>query len=137
MADFAVGDKYSRANIQTRLGLRAQTGGDWATGYHQHDGEWFLFPNIGVAGRTGHDYDNRWVPEGLHWYGKTGSHLGQPTIQSMLKASARVHLFTREADRDPFEYRGLVVPVRTIDATPVEIIWRPRDPASVSSHPLA
>lgn len=61
----------------------------------------------------------------------------QPVIQSMRAPRARVHLFARESDRDPFEYKGLVTPIREIDATPVEIIWRARMAADSASQPLA
>lgn len=136
MADFVIGKEYTRAAIQALLGLDPKPGGNWATGYNQHGGEWFLFPNIGVPGRTGHDYDNRWVPEGLHWYGKTGSHMRQPAIKSMLQSDARVHLFTRTTDRSPFVYKGLANAVRAIDAVPVEIIWSVPRTFSRAMRPL-
>jgi len=118
------------------LGLPRTRGGSWDTGYHREGDEWLLFPNVGIPGRTGHDYNNRWTTEGFHWYGRTGSWLTHDSIQSMLRPGVRVHLFTRTGQRDPFVYDGLVVPIRTIDVVPVEIVWRVLRPPA-PPQPLA
>ena len=121
---FAIGDALSRPQLRALLGLDKLRGGNWDTGYHFHNGEWFLFPNIGTPGRTGHDYDNRWVDGRLHWYGKPDTTGEQPAIKRLIAPGAIVHLFTREADRDKFTYHGLVRPHNVIPKTePVEIIW--------------
>ena len=100
------------------------SGGNWFTGYARHGDEWFVFAGVGVAGRTGHDYENHWVGSELHWRGKTGSRLGQPAVESLLRSPGRVHVFTRAADRDPFTYQGAAVAVRAEDTEPVTIVWR-------------
>ena len=47
-----------------RLSDRPQAmGGKWNTGVLEHDDEFFIFANVGIAGSTGHDYDNRWEGE--------------------------------------------------------------------------
>ncbi len=80
------------------------------TGYHRHGDDWFLFINLGIPGRDGHDYDDHFDGEDLVWYGKTTSNLMQPSIQSMIKISrdgtGRVLVFARRKDRAPFVFAG-------------------------------
>lgn len=116
---------YSREQVYMAVGVRPHTGGPWYTGYCEHNGETFIFCNIGTAGRTGHDYRNEWRDDRLVWYGKTGSRLNQPMVQRMIAPGARVHLFTRQGgDRGPFTYQGRAIPDSTVDVQPVQIIWR-------------
>jgi hypothetical protein len=106
--------------------------GDWATGHHvYHDleagleGWWFLFPNVGSPGRTGHDYPNEWLNDGnLRWFGKAPSRLGQPHVTSLLSGSYPVLLFTREQDRAPFTYQGQVKVVSVQAGPPIEVVWK-------------
>lgn len=79
--DFVVGQDYTKKNIYEMCAVpEAKQRGNWDTGYHKYEGDWFIFSNIGTPGRTGHDYDNRFVGDELEWYGKTGSHVGQDSI---------------------------------------------------------
>jgi len=121
---FIVGRTYSRADVKRILGLPPSKGGNWDTGYHQHNGEWFLFPIVGSPARTGHEYPNRWIGKNFYWYGKTASRVGQPAMRALLTPNAVVRLFVRERDRDPFTYKGQVVPERIVDVSPVEVEWR-------------
>lgn len=125
-AEFEIGQAYTREQIQRELGIEPQKGGNWATGYHRHtNGDCFLFPTVGAAAQTGHDYPNRWVPEGLYWFGKVDSHVDQPSIQAIIAPGAVVHLFARADGRDPFTYYGRVVPSRVAAGTsPIEIVWK-------------
>jgi len=123
-ARFSVGSYYTREEVQVALGLTPQSGGNWFTGHHQHNREWFLFPNVGVAGRTGHDYGNAWEGDDLVWYGKTNSRKDHDTVRSYLADDAIVHLFSRNTDRGPFEYHGLVRGELIGDESPVKVIWR-------------
>lgn len=119
---FEVGKRYTRSDIFHLLGIEG--GGNWFTGYHQHSsGDWFVFSNIGTAGRTGHDYGDHWVREGLFWRGKTGSRLDQPSIKSMLSGRYPIHVFTRGHDRDPFDYQGQARAIRTENTVPVTVVW--------------
>lgn len=130
---FKTGHHYSRADLASYLGTTEDTTkGDWATGYHLHqdkeagiDGWWFLFPNVGNAGRTGHDYPNEWLNEfEFRWSGKQSSRLSHPQITSLLNDGYPVLLFTRERDRDRFTYQGPVEAARFRDGPPVEVVWR-------------
>ncbi|GKR04431.1 hypothetical protein KAM472_41740 [Aeromonas caviae] len=66
---YTIGSTYTRNDIYEILGLpENERGGDWLNGYHRHGEDYYIFCNIGVPGRTGHDYDNHWEGEKLIWY---------------------------------------------------------------------
>lgn len=124
MTIFKVGERYTRDQVRTAVGLPALSGGDWATGYTRFGDEVFVFCNIGVAGRTGHDYPNRWIDDALDWFGKTGSTPAQPLIRAMVTGAVTTHVFWRGRDRAPFTYAGVGVAEGMWDAKPVEVLWR-------------
>ena len=130
MTSFSVGERYSRDQVRAALGLPQMSGGDWATGYAQHQGEVFIFCNIGVAGRTGHDYPNRWVDDALDWFGKTGSKPGQPMIKAMVTGAVTTHVFWRGRDRAPFTYAGVGFADGVWGEDPVEVLWRFKAPGA-------
>jgi putative restriction endonuclease len=121
---FKIGAKYTRHRIYEILEVPVdRRRGNWETGYTSFNGQVFIFANIGVPGRSGHDYDNVWLGEQLRWRGKTGSRLHQPSIRQMFEPSIRVHIFTRSNDRDAFTYEGLGRVVSAEDTSPVTIVW--------------
>lgn len=121
---FQVGRKYSRSDVFDELRLTPHpTGGNWFTGYVNHNGAFIVFTNVGSPGRTGHDYGNRWEGSRLRWYAKAGTRLDQPQIQQMLDPGSPVHIFWRSDNSKPFEYAGIGVVVEFKDATPVEVLW--------------
>lgn len=129
MADrFTIGHTYTRQSVFQILSIDpVPIGGNWFTGYHCHEGAFFLFVTVGAAGRTGHDYQNRWLENGLfEWYGKEGKTLDQPEAKAMLEKGRVVHLFVREANRDPFVYHGAVTAEATFDEEPFRVHWRTR-----------
>lgn len=138
MTAFEVGRNYTREAVADEIGLPEdrRKGGVWATGYSRWRGEVFIFCNVGTAGRTGHDYPNRWDGKVLEWSGKTGSNLNQPLIQEMLSGAVAVHLFWRGKDRSPFTYAGLASPVGVRDTSPVEISWTFEEPVPVDTQPI-
>ncbi|MGH8385039.1 MAG: HNH endonuclease [Pseudomonas sp.] len=121
---FIVGQRYTKDDIYRicRVPPDKQKG-NWNTGSTQWSGDWFIFCNIGTAGRTGHDYANRFEEGLLHWYGKTASHVGQKSIKSLLSRHGEVHVFYRTDDRSPFKYAGEATPVSFQRTTPVQITW--------------
>jgi 5-methylcytosine-specific restriction protein A len=122
---FRVGDKYRRRDVFQVIGIPTETkGGNWDTGYNKHGDDWFVFCNIGTAGRTGHDYGNRFIGDDLLWYGKTGSRADHPSIRSLTDGHGKVYLFYREDDREPFVYAGSAF-AKQIDPNkvPVEVLW--------------
>ena len=122
---YEVGREYSRSDIYELLELKeAEQGGDWLNGYHRHGGDYYVFCNVGIPGRTGHDHLNYWEDRKLIWHGKASSHFGQPSIQRMLSGEFRVLVFYRTADRDPFTFAGIGTALPHVDVQrPVRIDW--------------
>jgi len=134
---FEMGKSYQRSQIRKQLGLDPDAkGGSWYTGYVQHNGADFIFCNVGIAGRTGHDYDNYFDGDDLVWRGKTGSHRGQPTIRRMTSPNSEVHIFWRGNDRDPFTYAGLGKSVDASPDIPVRVRWRFPQNATVQDNKI-
>lgn len=116
--------KYTRDQVADAIGMPEQRrGGSWDTGYDEWNGEFFLFCNVGVPGRTGHDYQNRWLGDRLSWFAKNGTRLSQPQITSLLSGALPVHIFWRGRDRAPFSYAGLGLAEAVSDTSPVEVTW--------------
>ena len=133
--NFTLGNLYRRRDIYRMIGISEETkGGNWDTGYARYDQDWFIFANIGVPGRTGHDYANAWIGANLLWYGKTSATLHQPAIQSMLVCTGRVYIFVRSDQSAPFVFVGCGTPHAVKDTTPVTVLWSLAEPAQV---PLA
>jgi hypothetical protein len=79
---FSVGHRYTREAVADLIALPSnrRKGGTWVTGYTRYNNEIFIFCNVGVPGRTGHDYPNRWLGKKLVWFGKTHASADQPLI---------------------------------------------------------
>jgi len=122
---FTIGNQYQRKDIFIIVGMPSDTwGGNWFTGYARYgEDDWFLFCNIGISGRTGHDYNNHFRGDDLVWYGKTNSKLDQPAIQSMISGQGHVYVFYREDNKNPFTYAGRAIAKQVFDTSPVSIIW--------------
>ena len=122
---FNVGSQYSRADIYEILNIPIERqGGDWQNGYHREGKDYYIFCNVGIAGRTGHDYDNHFEGSTLVWHGKTQSHFEQQTIKNMLSDEYRILVFYRLDNEPPFTYAGIGQPVPHFNIeTPVRIDW--------------
>jgi 5-methylcytosine-specific restriction protein A len=131
--DLKIGGSYTRAALQVAVGVEPTQGGPWYTGYLEHQGVHFVFCSVGAAGRTGHDYENKFVGDDLVWYGKTGSRLDHPSVQALLADDAVVHVFYREDDRAPFTYAGQARAKAVQDTSPVKLTWSFADDPQV--HP--
>lgn len=135
MAGFSArkGDLFTRSEIQNLLGVPIdRRGGDWATGYTRFDDEFFVFASIGTAGRTGHDYENRWEKDGLTWFAKTRTNLRQQQIRDLISRTYPVHVFYRSGDRQPFVYAGRGTPKEVQDQSPVRLKWTFQDGSMVT-----
>ena len=120
---FQINQLYSKRDIYAQLKVPADVQ-NWNTGYHEYKGMFYIFANIGVAGRTGHDYNNAWEKKDkLKWYGKTNSHLNQPSVKRLLDPATVVNIFTRENDRAPFTYKGIGVATNIQDTSPIQVTW--------------
>jgi 5-methylcytosine-specific restriction enzyme A len=121
---FHVDRKYSRRDVRRILGLSEDIkGGNWDTGYVRHGNDYFIFTNIGTPGRTGHDYKNYWDGDTLVWYGKTGTHAGQPAIQRMTAGAGDVYVFWREDNQGPFTFAGFAHAEHVEETSPVKVSW--------------
>lgn len=142
MGRFVPGKEYSRPTIQQMVVRSpAAKGGKWDTGVLKHDGEFFIFATVGGAGSTGHDHGNRWEGKRLRWHHQTRSHIGWPSVQELLEPGRRIHVFWRRAKGNSFKYAGEATPLKTLDTTPVEILWsfnnsQPIEPTYTLNHAL-
>ena len=138
MADypFIVGNLYSRKDVYELLSVPSdRQRGNWETGYNRWGDDLYIFSNVGAAGRSGHDYDNRWIDGRFQWWAKENTHVGQSQIKWMLEPTGNILLFTRDDNRLPFTFHGFAVAAEHADTTPVKIIWNihPTSPNSAAS----
>lgn len=126
---FKIGNKYKRADvldlIEVAKDSNGNRGGVYSNGYFKFNNNYYIFTNIGVEGRTGHDYDNKFLENGdLFWYAKTNTKIHQNQMQELINSQYQVHIFYREENRDDFTYAGLGKVVSYQDTSPVQITWQ-------------
>lgn len=121
---FKINHFYTKTDIYRILDVppKAQKGA-WNTGYREYNNAIYIFANIGVAGRTGHDYANEWRNSDLVWYSKTTAKLNHTIIQKMLAPDSIVHIFTRTDDRAPFTYNGVGKAKEQENSSPIKFLW--------------
>ncbi|WNF07567.1 DUF3427 domain-containing protein [Brevibacillus borstelensis] len=126
---FIVGHTYSRNDIYQILNVpNEKRKGNWNTGYNKYNGDWYIFCGLNTAGRTGHEYENKFIGDDLIWFGNNQSKLSQPSIQSMVKPEGNIFIFTREDSNNPyFIYRGNASAKEIYDTIPVKIVWEFND----------
>lgn len=120
---FEVGREYARAEVFEVLGIPDPKGGPFYTGYAEFRGSWFVFCGVGTAGRTGHDYQNRFDDDDLLWYGKTTSAIHQKSIRELIAPGADVYIFYRSEERSPFTFAGNARAKSWQATRPVQITW--------------
>ena len=83
-------------------------GGAWTTGYARIESDLFIFMNIGVPGRTGHNFDNHYDENTgtVVWFGKLNSRSDQPLFQKLLSGDLRPLFFARWDQSHPFTFLG-------------------------------
>lgn len=122
---FLNGAAYARNDVFKAIGMDPlPKWGPFRNGYFEYDGAFFVFCNVGVPGRTGHDYPNRFDGEDLLWTGKTGSKRNHPSIMRMTSSNTEVHIFFRNDNREDFTYVGLGHAASVDDDVPVGIRWK-------------
>ena len=109
---FKRGCLYTRRSIGDICypGRGITEGGNWYTGYTSFENNLIIFMNIGVAGRTGHDFDNHFDEKNntIVWFGKPNAHSEQPTFKKLIKGETTPHFFARWDSGNPeFIYLGV------------------------------
>ena len=120
---FKKGSGYTREDIGWILlpDTGRPAGGDWSTGYVRIGNKLIIFMNIGVSGRTGHDYPNKYDSTNgtIVWYGKARSHSKQPTFQRLLSGEYKPYFFARWNDKiTKFTYLGIGKVTKHTDGIP-------------------
>jgi 5-methylcytosine-specific restriction enzyme A len=124
---FEIGKTYDKNSIYEVLNVPIkQRKGAWDTGYREYKGNIFIFANVGIPGRTGHNYNNYWDGELFCWEAKTKTNIKQPLINKLIKPALdqKNYLFTRTNDKDPFTFEGIVIIKSYKNTTPVQIVWQ-------------
>ncbi len=108
---FKRGSQYTRKSIGEICfpGVGRPAGGNWDTGYVRVQNNLIIFMNIGVPGRTGHDFDNKFDEKTntITWYGKPNTHSKQPLIKSLLEGKITPYFFARWDQKPNFIYLGI------------------------------
>ena len=133
--EFCTGSTYTRNDIHTLYfgGPVPKTGtGLWTTGYVGIEDELIVFMNMGVPGRTGHDFPNSYDEEAntVEWFGKPNTNSKQPTFTKLIRGELTPHFFARWDNNDPFTYLGIGkvvgfqdgIPTVTSQGSPAETI---------------
>jgi hypothetical protein len=120
----AVGATFTRAKLQDALGVpAAKRRGNWDTGYTEYDGEYFVFSNVGTAGRNGPNHDGFWDGSELVWRAKSRTKLGQREISELVSDDYATHIFYRTRNTDAFTYAGKGFATEVARATPACVRW--------------
>ena len=109
---FKKGSQYTRKDVGWVVlpETGRPKGGSWDTGYVAVDDQLIVFMNIGVPGKTAHDFDNDFNEESglITWFGKPNTHSGQPTFEKLINKELTPHFFARWDNTDPkFTYLGI------------------------------
>lgn len=126
MADnLIVGHQYTRDDVHVIMGFPELVGrkGYWVNGYVSYSNGWScIYANVGIPGRDGHDYDNRWVNEKtLHWEATKDSRVGTESIDNLLVG--KTHIFTRGKESRLFTYHGIGKANVISSEKPVIVEW--------------
>ena len=124
--DFKRGSVYTRKSIyEICYGEPRTRGGSWDTGYTSLRGslsnQLIVFINIGIPGKTGHDFANSYDDEKklITWYGKPKAHSEQKQIKGIIDGSLIPHFFARWDSNPEFIYLGIGNVVSYKDGVPI------------------
>jgi hypothetical protein len=122
---YIVGKQYTKADIYRLAGVpKHQQKGNWNTGYTKWRQDWYVFCNVGIPGRSGHQHANKFVGDELYWFGKSRSHVKQDSITSMLNPAGAVFVFYRGNNQQPFTFAGqAIAKLRRPNTSPVELTF--------------
>lgn len=106
---FKRGSEYTRDEIANVVRpTNPPRGGDWTTGYARIEENLFIFMNIGVAGRTGHDFENHYDEKAntLIWFSKPNKSSSNPLFQKLISGALTPYFFARWNQKPPFTFLG-------------------------------
>ena len=122
---------YSKEDIYKFFNVpEDQQKGKWHNGYCEHNGDWFIFANIG---QTGHgfnlnnefDYNNSLDKFGdLNWEAINNSKLSWDSIQKLKSSSPYIFIRKPETEKNYWEYLGMAICTYTLDTSPVKFKWK-------------
>lgn len=109
---FKKGSQYTRKDVGWVVlpETGRPKGGNWDTGYVAVGNLLLVFMNIGVPGKTDHDFDNDFDEKTglITWFGKPNTNSTQPTFQKIFSGDLIPHFFARWNNNDPkFTYLGI------------------------------
>ena len=102
---FKRGSQYTRDEIGNLVRPENPPhGGDWTTGYARIDDKLFVFMNIGVAGRTGHDFENYYDEKTntLIWFSKPNKKSTNPLFQKLISGELKPYFFCKVESETSF-----------------------------------
>lgn len=107
------GNTYTRKTLWSlyKPDLPFPNGGNWFTGYVQEGDSLLMFANLGVPGKTGHDFPNSYdsATASMEWYGKPNAHSAQPIFKALFRGTLTPYVFVRWKTEDP-EFLFLGIP---------------------------
>lgn len=111
MLNLRVGSFCSRKALWSLLNPNESFpgGGNWLTGYARDRDCLLIFANIGVPGKTGHDFPNSYEPStgAVTWFGKPNAHSSQPTFRDLFEGRLTPEIFVRWDQKETdFVYLG-------------------------------
>jgi 5-methylcytosine-specific restriction protein A len=125
MYPFMIDKEYRKKDIYEIIRVPTDThGGNWDTGYNFFNNDFFIFANINIPGRTGHNYENRFEGDLFRWYAKSYTKLNNPQIQLLLNPPEYVYIFYRFDNSKPYIFAGTGIPFSYQDTSPVQITWK-------------
>ena len=107
-----------------------QQKGKWHNGYCEHNGEWFIFTNIGQSGHGFNEsdefnYNNSLDPFGdLNWEAINNSRFTWDSIKSLKASSPFIFVRTPQTQKHYWEYLGKGNCIYTLDTSPVAFKWK-------------
>ena len=118
------GNRYTRKELWALFHPHEPfpVGGNWSTGYVREGELLIVFANIGVSGRTGHDFPNSYDSDTntMVWYGKPNSHSAQPTFRELFLGKLKLAVFARwDSSKTEFTYMGIPTISNPVDGVRV------------------
>jgi 5-methylcytosine-specific restriction enzyme A len=132
---FQVGERYTKKDLYKILRVPDdKRKGAWDTGYRKWENNFYIFSNVGVSGRVGQNYNNRWDGDDFIWYAKSNAKPKSKQILELQSTQTPIFLFTRTDNRLPFIYHGEVVAktVKYPDEEPIQITWSLKSMSAVN-----